>query len=59
MKRYVFELVVVEGNMEQWEELEASGKTGCDEILEDLKAILDFSNTGLDVTVTLKAYTNE
>lgn len=36
MKRYTFEITVDEGNNEFWEEILEHGKTGCDEILEQL-----------------------
>jgi hypothetical protein len=39
MKRYVFELIIEEGNDEFWESI--ADKSGCDEILEWMKEILD------------------
>ena len=54
MKIYTFEVVIKEGNDEWWEELNKSGKTGCEEILEDLEGTLDA--VGLDVKVRLIKY---
>lgn len=41
MKRYTFELTIEEGNDEFWEELLENGKTGCDDLLEHIKQVLD------------------
>jgi hypothetical protein len=37
MKRYTFEIVIEEGSDEWWEEITADGKSGCDEVLADIK----------------------
>jgi len=43
MKRYTFEIVIKEGNDEFWEELERENKTGCDEIMGELKGLIESS----------------
>jgi len=48
MKKFVFEVIVDEGNDKFWEELENSNKTGCDEITEVIKSSLE--NSGLMLT---------
>ena len=37
MKRYTFEIVIEEGSDEWWEEITADGKSGCNEVLADIK----------------------
>lgn len=54
MKRYTFELTVSEGNSEFWEELLEHGKTGCDELIEQLKDAL--AEHGFDPDVKLVKY---
>ena len=43
MKKYIFELVVHEGNDEFWEELEEKNKTGCDEVAQEIKELIESS----------------
>ena len=55
MKTYVFEIKIQEGSDEFWEEIEASRKTGCDEVTEVVQEMLD--GTGFqDAKVTLKQF---
>lgn len=54
MKRYKFEIIIEEGNDEFWEEI--SDKTGCDEVTDILKDLLN--EGGWEPTVTLVEYTN-
>jgi hypothetical protein len=58
MKRYVFQIIVEEGNDEFWEDLETRGITGCED-LRDM--ILDsLGGTGLcEAEVKLVEYTNK
>lgn len=57
MKKYVFEIVITEGSDEFWEELQAEGKSGCDELTEMLKESIPLNT--YDPEITLKAYTND
>lgn len=57
MKKYVFELIVTESNTEFWEDLAKHGNTGCDELLEELRAVLD--NSGFDPIVKLVTYSDQ
>lgn len=41
MKKYTFKIVVHEGSDEFWEELEAKKKTGCDEVYQEIKELLE------------------
>jgi hypothetical protein len=34
MKKYVFEVIIEEGNDEFWEDITSRGVTGCDEVAE-------------------------
>jgi hypothetical protein len=53
MKRYVYQVVIEEGNDEYWETLE--GKSGCDEIQQLIQeAVLNV----LDCTVSLVKFDN-
>jgi hypothetical protein len=54
MKQYTFELTVNEGSSEFWEEILENGKTGCDELLEQLKDAL--ADHGFDPDVSLVKY---
>ncbi len=55
MKRYKFEVIVEEGNLEFWEEL--GENSGCDEVTSFIKDLL--YESGFEPIVTLKEYTNE
>ena len=59
MKKFIFEVIIDEGNDEFWEELENTNKSGCDEITEVVKnsqensglmhtrvKLIEFSNRG-------------
>ena len=37
MKTYTFEIVIEEGSDEWWEEITAEDKSGCDEVLAEVK----------------------
>lgn len=57
MKRYVFEIIIEEGNDDFWEELNANNKSGCDEVTEMLQEMLD--STGfVEARLTLKQFYN-
>lgn len=57
MKKYTFKVTLTEGNNEFWEDLEARGITGCDDLIEELKSALDAG--GVDFTdVTLVEFTD-
>jgi hypothetical protein len=47
MKTYKFEVTVVEGNDEFWEEITADGKSGCDEVLNMILEV--FNDTGAPI----------
>ena len=59
MKQYKFEIIIDEGNDEFWEELQESGTTGCNEVMEMIRE--SFRDTGLEMnaTVILREYRNE
>ena len=57
-KRFKFELVVDEQNNGFWEELRATNKSGCDEICNWIKAVLD-KQVGLDYYIKLVEYTDK
>jgi hypothetical protein len=61
MKEYRIELIIKEGSDEFWEDIESSGATGCDEILESLSIALRESgfSDGFDTTVILRGYQNQ
>lgn len=40
MKKYIFEIVITEGNDEYWEGLAQTGNPGCEDILENLREAL-------------------
>lgn len=41
LKQYKFEIIVNEGNDEFWDDINKSGKTGCDDVLEEIRIIFD------------------
>ena len=43
MKRYVFEIVVEEGNDEFWEDITSRGVTGCDEVISEVANTFDLA----------------
>ena len=47
MKEYTFEIIIEEGSDEWWEEITADGKSGCDEVLQNIKekVAYDFPNS--------------
>lgn len=57
MKRYIFEVVIDEGNDEFWEELTENQVTGCDEVSDMLKTGLE--SYGINAFVKLKEYKDE
>lgn len=59
MRRYKFEINVEELNDECSEELDATNKTGCDDLIEILDGGLMSSLLGYDYTVKLVEYTND
>lgn len=46
MKKYTFEVTVYEGRDHFWDEVLADGKTGCDDVLEMVKSLIQ--QEGLD-----------
>jgi predicted metal-binding protein len=54
MKQYTFELVINEGCNEGWEEMLENGNTGCDELLEQVKAAL--AEYGFEPDIKLVKY---
>lgn len=54
MKKYVFEVVIEEGNDEFWEDLDFRGLSGCDEVTDMHKVCLE--GFGIDATIQLKEY---
>lgn len=58
MKKYTFELIVEEGNDEFWEEL--AGKTGCDEVRNELMSVLNGAgfHVGHNCSLELVKYEN-
>jgi hypothetical protein len=58
MKKYIFQIIVEEGNDEFWESLDADGSTGCEDLREMI--IESLSGTGLvEAEVKLVEYTNK
>jgi hypothetical protein len=58
MKRYVFQIIIEEGNDEFWESLVEENRTGCEDV-QDL-ILESFAGCGLaDAEVTLVEYTNK
>lgn len=41
MKKYTFEITVQEGNDEFWEQIAEAGKSGCDEVREEIKDLIE------------------
>ena len=58
MKRYVFQIIIEEGNDEFWEGLESDGTTGCEDLREMITECLDGTGLG-DSEVRLIEYTNK
>lgn len=54
MKTYTLTITVDEGSDEFWDEINSSGRTGCDEILETVKSVL--TSSGLEVQVKLTKF---
>ena len=54
MKRYIFELTVNEGSDEFFEEITADGKSGCDEVLNEVKFQLE--SCGFNIEIKLKGF---
>ena len=62
-KRYVFELIIEEGNDEFWEEINAKNSTGVNEITECIETALHNGGWAVDrdygVTLNMTQYTNK
>ena len=58
MKTYKFELIVSEGNDEEWERINNQGLSGCDDVLETIKEMLR-DNPQLDAAVRLVEFTDK
>jgi len=59
MRTYVFEVKIQEGKDEFWENIIASGSTGCDELLDMIKAALrdyGFTESYDDITIKLTKF---
>ena len=52
MKSYKFELIIKEGSDEFWEDITADGKTGCDEVLKEIKTIFDENFWDVELKLT-------
>lgn len=57
MKTYRFELIVSEGNDEEWERINDQGLSGCNEVLEMVREMLR-DNPQLDAAVRLVEFTD-
>ena len=57
-KRYKFELVVDEQCDEFWEELRSKNKSGCDEVQDWVKEVLN-NDSSLDYYIKLVEYTDK
>lgn len=58
MKKYVFEVIVEEGNDEFWENLEKTGSTGCEDIFTELVDAISGSPL-VNTTIILREFTNK
>ena len=57
MKKYTIQVVIEEGNDEFWEDLEARNVTGCDEIMEAMREMLN-SYGYVDATIKMHGFTD-
>jgi len=58
MKTYKIEITIREGSDEYWEDISADGKSGCDEVLHDVKQNIIDGNWQ-DFDVNLIEYTDK
>ena len=57
-KSYTFEITIIEGNDEFWEEINEKGITGCDEVKESIETCLQTQGyyAGDNCSVILKKF---
>lgn len=51
MKKYVIQIEITEGCDEFWEQITKEGSTGCDEVLKDVRSLLDLGYADYKISI--------
>ena len=51
MKKYTIQIEIPEGSDEFWDEINKRGSTGCDEVIDELKSLLEYYYTDYKVSL--------